>query len=457
MKRLLLKNGKVVAEMGVVQTDLMIEGDTIINLGPCDAALENCEVLDCSGKYILPGVIDAHVHFYMPVGPGIYTIDDFYSGSVAAACGGVTTVIDYVEPMDDQMPLDAVRERRAEAEGSIAIDFSLHYVVRQWDSKYLQQLDQIVNDGLTSFKVFTTYEGMMLPYEAIHELLKWCKDRGVLVTFHAEDDEIVTRATQKLLASGVVYPSFHADSRPAISEAEAVRKIINLAKSAGAPIYFVHVSSYEGAKVIQEARKDGLNVFAETCPHYLYLNSGIYKDSSDPQLYIMCPPLRDEGERASMWKAVTEGVFSVIATDHCAFSLEQKLQAKTFNETLAGIPGVETLLPLMYQAVNTGEIDIVQLTHFLSKNPAEIFGLYPRKGVIREGSDADLVVFDPEKEVVLKGSELHSKAGYTPFEGSKLKGYPQATILRGKIIYQDGVFIGEKGFGKFIPGQKFKV
>lgn len=451
---ILLKGGTVVLEDEIKKVDVLIQSEKIKEIG-CELACDsNTDIIDCTNKIIMPGVIDAHTHFYMLCGQDERTVDDFYWGSVAAACGGVTTVIDYVEPLDDESPKKAILNRMEEAE-NICIDYNLHYVVRQWRDEFLKELAEIPSLGINNLKIFTAYENMMLSYDEIYELLKWSRKNGLLVTVHAEDEELIIMTKEELIKKGKTQPAMHSLSRPVQAEAEAVRKVIDLAAKADAPIYFVHVSSFKAANIIKEAQKRGIKVLAETCPHYLFLNDSLYTTSENPQLYIMCPPLRKESERIGLLNLLEEGVFSVIATDHCSFSASQKLRSSSCFETLAGIPGVETLLPLAYNLVKSGTIDLIQLTKLLSANPAKIFGLYPQKGVIKEGSDADIVIFNPNIEKVLQADMLHYKAGYTPFEGLKVFGYPETTILRGKIIYDNGNFLGKSGYGQFIPGGEF--
>ncbi|ATW25832.1 dihydropyrimidinase [Candidatus Formimonas warabiya] len=450
---ILLKNGSIAAENGVREADLLLQDEKIVQIGAGLKPGLDTEVIDCAGKYILPGIIDAHVHFHMPCGPSERTIDDFYSGSVAAACGGVTTVIDYVEPENDQGPLEAVAARKKEADGAICIDYGLHYVVNRWEEKLFESWEQVIDSGLASFKVFTTYDSSRLPYEDVAKLLAWSKKRGVLVTVHAEEDDIIQAAKKELTREGHLQPAYHGKSRPVESEAAAVKKIIALAGETGSRVYFVHISTCEAAQLIGQAQKEGKQILGETCPHYLVLGDEVYA-GADPQWYIMCPPLREKEKQPFLWSALKEGVFSVVASDHCAFSKEQKGRSRTFFETLSGIPGVETLLPVMYAyGVAPGQITMTRLVELLSTNPARLFGLYPQKGVIRTGSDGDIVVFDPQKEVELSYHRLHSKAGYSPFKDMHVKGCPEITVLRGKVIYRGEQFCGAKGYGKFVPGR----
>ncbi|SMB99550.1 dihydropyrimidinase [Thermanaeromonas toyohensis ToBE] len=448
----LIKGGWVVTAEKVEQADLLIEGDKIVARGPGLTAA-SAEVLDARGKYILPGIIDAHVHYQMPIG-NLWTADDFYTGTVVAACGGVTTVIDYAEPTRSEDRLEEVIEHRLrEAKDKVAVDFSLHLVLLPGHEDDKKALQAAVDRGLVSFKVFTTYN-QRLSYEAIGKCIQNAKKLGALVTVHAEDHDLVMSARKKLEAEKRTSAHYHALSRPPEAEIEAVRRLLHIAKECQAPLYFVHVSTGGAAELIAGVRKEGLKVFGETCPHYLLLTEEVYA-TKDAPLYLMCPPLRKEQDNRKLWQALAEGHLQVVATDHCSYTPEQKAAGTSFWDTPAGVPGTETLLPLLYSyGVREGWLSLPQLVQVLSTNPARLFGLYPRKGDLNPGSDADIVIFDPRRELQLNAKVLHSAAGYTPFAGHTLKGYPEATFLRGELIYYQGRFLGRPGQGQFIPGKR---
>lgn len=448
----LIKGGWVVTAEKVEQADLLIEGDKIVDRGP-ELTTTLAEVLDARGKYILPGIIDAHVHYQMPIG-NLWTADDFYTGTVAAACGGVTTVIDYAEPTRPEDRLEEVIEHRLkEAKDKVVVDFSLHLVLLPGHEEDKRALQTAVEQGLVSFKVFTTYN-QRLSYTAIKKCIQAAQELGALVTVHAEDHDLVMSAREKLKADGCTSVHYHALSRPPEAEIEAVRRLLHIAKECQASLYFVHVSTGEAADLIASAQKEGLEVFGETCPHYLLLTEKVYATKEAP-LYLMCPPLRKEQDNLRLWQALSEGYFQVVATDHCSYTLEQKAAGTSFWDTPAGVPGTETLLPLLYSyGVREGWLTLSQLVQVLSTNPARLFGLYPRKGDLNPGSDADIVIFDPRKEIKLNAKVLHSAAGYTPFAGYTLRGYPEATFLRGELIYYQGRFLGHPGQGQFIPGKR---
>ncbi|HBT47011.1 MAG TPA: dihydropyrimidinase [Peptococcaceae bacterium] len=451
---LLVKGGWLVHEDRVEKGDLLIEGEKISAVGP-ELKAGGAEVLDAAGKYVLPGVIDAHVHYQMPIGD-LLTADDFYTGTRSAACGGVTTVIDYAEPCGPGESLRAAIDRRlAEAQGQIAVDLALHLVLFPGQEEDKESLKEAVEQGLVSFKVFTTYDQRM-SYEAIGRCLLRAEEVGALVTVHAEDHDIVTAARRELTEAGLTSPRYHGRSRPAEAEVVAVGRIVEMARSLGARAYFVHVSSGEAAGLIASARAQGLEVYGETCPHYLLLTEEEYA-TERAALSLMCPPLRKRTDNFRLWEALSRETFQVVATDHCSYTPAQKAAGTAFFNTPAGIPGTETLLPLIYSyGVRDGWLTLPQMVRVLAGNPARLFGLYPRKGCLQPGSDADVVVFNPRREVTLEGENLHSAAGYTPFAGFKVRGYPDATILRGRLVYYQGRFLGEKGQGRFIPGRTRK-
>lgn len=447
----LIKGGWLVTEDRVEKGDLLIEGEKISAIGS-DLKVSGAEVLDARGKYVLPGIIDAHVHYQMPIGD-LLTADDFYTGTMSAACGGVTTVVDYAEPSRPEDCLNEVIDRRLdEARDKAAVDFALHLVLLPGQEEDGEALREAVGRGLVSFKVFTTYN-QRLSYAAIGRCLEQAKSLGALVTIHAEDHDTVMAAREELTGAGQTSPQYHAKSRPAAAEVEAVRRILEMARRLEARPYFVHISTGEAAELIVSARREGLEAYGETCPHYLLLTEEVYA-GEDAALYLMCPPLRRKEDNLKLWQALSEGYFQVVATDHCSYTPAQKAAGTAFFNTPAGIPGSETLLPLLYSfGVREGWLSLPQLVQVLSGNPARLFGLYPRKGCLQVGSDADIVVFDPRQERVLEAGKLHSAAGYTPFAGFTVRGYPEATILRGRLIFYEGRFLGRPGQGKFIPGK----
>ena len=447
---LLIRGGTVVDETTARRADVLIGDGRITRVDEDLAAPPGARVIDARGRLVLPGVIDVHTHYGVKSAAGEVSADDFYHGSVSAACGGVTTVIDYAEPRPGQPLVEAARRRRWQAETDIAIDFSLHMTIPWFSGAQASELGDLLTHGISSYKVFTTYEGLRIEEEDLRVLMQHAGELGILVAAHAEDDQVLRTAQARLRGRGLVAPRYHAESRPVTAEVEAIERLTRLAAESACPVYFVHVSSGRGCKAIARAREEGARVQGETCPHYLCLTEEAYK-SSEAQKYIMSPPLRREEDNHALWEGLSSGTLQVVASDHCAYSWNHKQSAETCFDTLAGIPGSETLLPLLYsEGVVKGRITLNQLVSVLASNPARIFGLYPHKGVLAPGSDGDVVILDPEKEMVIADHSLHSAAGYTPFEGWKVKGYPVATILRGEIIHENGRFTGSRGGGRFV-------
>lgn len=445
---ILLKGGTIVLEDKVIIGDLKIEDELIKEIGQNIAPSEYDEVIDVTGKQVLPGVIDAHVHYKMPIGK-VYTIDNFETGSRAALCGGVTTVIDYAEPVEGLTLLESLDYRVKEAKGHNFVDYTVHMTI-SGDTPYsLDELKSFRAYGINSLKLYTTY-GFIMDYDVIFDILRMAKEVGLVVTIHSEDNEIVSKAVEDLKSAGKTGVEYHSDSRPSEAEAYAVERLIEMCEKEDLSVHIVHVSSSLTAELIRKAKARGVKISAETCPHYVMLNSDVYK-RADGQLFVMQPPLRNEEERLQVLNELLNGTFDFVTTDHCAYSPYQKFMANTFYETNGGIPGTETLLPVIYsQTVANGKLDLLELSKLLCTNPAKKFGLYPKKGVIKVGSYGDIVVIDPSLEVKLNNDMVHTAADYTTFDGLEVKGYPVMTILRGMIAYRDGMFLMGDPKGKFI-------
>ena len=445
---IILKGGTIVLEDKIINGDLKIENELISEIGNTIEAETDDQIIDVKGKVVFPGVIDAHVHYKMPIDK-VYTIDNFETGSRAALCGGVTTVVDYAEPRDELSLLDSLDYRVKEAEGHNFVDFTVHMTLSGDRSYTLDDLKSFRSYGVNSLKLYTTY-GFIMDYDKIFDVLRNAREAGLEVTIHSEDNEIVSNAIKDLKEKGQTGFEYHSDSRPSEAEVYAVEKIIDMCESENLSVHIVHVSSGLTGKIIREAKERGVKISAETCPHYLMLNNEVYK-RKDGQLFVMQPPLRSEDERVLLWEELFKGAFDFITTDHCAYSKHQKFFAKTFYETNGGIPGTETLLPVIYSnTVSKGKMDLVGLSKLLSSNPAKKFGLYPMKGTLKAGSYADIVVIDPDMEVEVTDELVHTAADYSTFTGSKLKGYPVMTILRGKTVYDHGRFLLGDPEGKFI-------
>ena len=455
----LIKKGKLVTTESIIEKDILLEGEKIIAIKDeflSEEISEKTKIIDAEGKYILPGIIDAHTHYFMKSPPDNVTADDFCSGSISAAFGGVTTFIDYAEQQKGHSIIEAFINRQEEAKGNAAIDYSLHQSVCSLYNNIKEDLKELKDEGVSSLKLFTTYkeDGSMLDKEDWLELLKMSKDLKLLVTVHAEDDEMIDQIKIKYKDRKEFPPYFHTLLRPSEVEYSAIKEIGDIAKLLDMPIYIAHLSSKKGYRALKEIKENRGKIFAETTPHYLLLTEDLLK-KEDAQKYFMTPPLRDKEDNKVLWEALRDKYILVIDTDHCSYTTGQKFLSNNCLDILAGIPGSETLLPLVYSyGVGRGYFDVKNMVNLLSTNPAKIFGLYPEKGSLEVGTDADLVIFDPKKEIIISNSQQHTAAGYTPFDGFKVKGYPITTILRGKIIVNDNRFYGERGGGKFLKGKE---
>ena len=456
---ILIKKGKLVTTESIIEKDVLLEGEKIIaikNEFLSKEIPEKIKIIDAEGRYILPGIIDAHTHYFMKSTPDNVTADDFYSGSMSAAFGGVTTFIDYAEQQKGHSIIEAFINRQEEAKGNAAIDYSFHQSVCSLYHNIKEDLKELKDGGVSSLKLFTTYkeDGSMLNKGNWLELLKMSRDLKLLVTVHAENDEMIDQIKIKYKDKEKLPPYFHPLLRPPEVEYSAIKEIGEMAKLLNMPIYIAHLSSKKGYRALKEIKENGGKIFAETTPHYLLLTEDLLK-KEDAQKYFMTPPLRKKEDNITLWRAIKNNDINVIDTDHCSYTVKQKLSSSNCLDILAGIPGSETLLPLVYSyGVSRGYFDIKNMVNLLSANPAKIFGLYPEKGSLEVGTDADLVIFDPLKKITLADNQQHSAAGYTPFAGIEVIGYPETTILRGKIIVDNRKFCGKKGMGKFLKGKE---
>lgn len=459
--RKLLRNGTLVTEERVLRADLLIEDEKIACIaGSIDIneTASDVEVFDLTGKLVMPGMIDAHTH-YLLYSRGTVTADDFYTGSVSAACGGVTTFVDYADHLPGRPLKEAVEKRMNQALGQTAIDFSLHQTITHFTEEVSKDLAELRDLGISSIKIFTTYrrEGYLIPLEEWKQVFQRLKEVEVLLTVHAEDDDLVQTLEDEYKAKGWLSPACHPRIRPAEAEARAIERVGELALQTGIPVYIAHLSSKAGLDALRKIRAQGGRINCETTPHYLLLDEEVLK-GEEAQKYIMTPPLRQKEDGEALWAGLRAEEIEVVATDHCSFTVEQKLLSDNCLTILPGLPGTETMLPLVHHfGVGGGLFDYPQLVRLLSTNPAKIFGLYPEKGSLEPGTDADLVIFDPEEKVLLDETVLHSRAGYTPFAGVEVQGYPVMTFLRGRLIMNKGNFCGQPGQGRFVKGLRSKL
>lgn len=448
MMDVVIRNGRVVTPGGVFEGDVGIVEERIAALG--EGLRGNAE-FDATGCYVLPGAIDPHVHLQMWAGD-YRSSDDFASGTIAAACGGTTTVIDFVEPADAEPLLSALATRRAEADGRVAIDYGLHMTIDAWHAarpEELASLSAVVAAGVPSFKIYQAYGRLRLDDVLLHRALRAVALVGGLPIVHSENGPLCEELRAEALAHGHIDPCYHALTRPARQEAEAVNRVIDIAALAESPLYIVHVSCADAVARVESARKRGEPVYGETCPQYLTLTADAL-DGPHGERFICAPPLRSYADQGALWAALAGGALDVLATDHCPFTADEKAGHLDFTTIPGGLPSVEARLSLAYTlGVRAGKLSLERWVEVCCTAPARIFGL-ARKGHIAPGFDADLVVFDPEAEVLLSADVLHEQVDWTPYEGTSLSGWPRHVFSRGRPIVHGGDYVGQPGWGRFV-------
>ncbi|HEY63129.1 MAG TPA: dihydropyrimidinase [Caldilineae bacterium] len=445
---LVIANGQIVTAADTYTADIGVRGEKIACIG---RGLRGRRTIDASGCLVIPGAVDVHVHLQMPLGD-ITSSDDWRSGTMAAAHGGTTSIVDFVDPLPGQPPLQALEERLAEAEGQACIDYGLHMVLSDVSGKTLAQLSRMIDVGIPTFKLFMAYEGKCLTDDQLYLALREIARLGALALIHAENYPIIRLFVRELLAEGKTEPRWHPRSRPAIMEGEATGRLIALAEMAGAHACIAHISCAAVVCQIRAARARGLPIYGETCPQYLVLTQDVYeRPDFEGARYVCSPPLRAEEDQAALWKALADGTLQVISTDHCPWWWQDKERGRgDFSRIPGGVPGIETRLSLTYHfGVRAGRLTPQQWVNLCCTRPAELFGL-PGKGKIQVGADADIVIFDPERVMPLTAERLHSQVDYSIYEDITVRGWPRATISRGRVLVEDGRFIGLVGHGRFI-------
>jgi len=451
---MLIRGGRVITAGGERVADVRVDGEKIVEIG---AGLRSeGTVLDATGLLVLPGVVDPHTHLLLDTGTA-RTADDFLSGSASAAAGGVTTYLDFAPQLRTQTFTSALQARRQLIDGRSHVDYGLHLNITHLPAQWERDLDALVAAGVTSAKVYTTYRDTIFYADdwTWYRLMKRSGPAGLLVQVHAENDAIVEGMARMLIDDGKRSLRYHGAARPGVAEAEAVARGLLFSRVTDSPVYFVHLSTPLAVDLVREARQRGIRAIAETCPHYLVLDDSRYAQP-DAARYIMTPPLRDAGSRAQLWERLQRGDIQSIGSDHCGFSLAGREGLDDFSRVSPGVPGVETSLLLLYSfGVQARRLTLPDVVRVLCTNPARIFGLWPRKGDLAPGFDADIVLFDPRPQRVLSVAELHSRAGFSPYEGLTVTGRVNTTIVRGQIVYQGGEVVGKPDFGRFQDCQPF--
>jgi dihydropyrimidinase len=456
---ILIKGGRVLTAADDYVGDVFVEDERISLIGE-SLDIQADRTIDASGKYVLPGGVDPHTHLDMPFG-GTVTIDDVESGQTSAAFGGTTTHVDFIIQPQGSSFADALEEWRGKANGKQVIDMGYHMAVTDLkEGGTLEELAGLPDQGITSYKLFMAYKGaLMVDDETLFRTMQVASETGALVMVHAENGDAIDVLVKEALAAGHTEPKYHALTRPPETEGEATNRAIQLARVAGSPLYVVHVSCAESVEPIQLAREKGWNVWGETCTQYFFVDyTFLERPNFEGAKYVYTPPPRHKANQDVLWNAVRTDTLSAISTDHCAFLWDgQKTIGKDdFSKIPNGGPGLENRLQMIHEfGVRSGRISRNRMVELLSTNPAKLFGLYPRKGTIAVGSDADIVVFDPEKRVTISASTHHSKSDYNLFEGTEVTGTPELVLLRGNVLVEGDELVAQPGIGQFVARAKF--
>src|SRR2546427_11177385 len=453
MARTLIKGGTVVTAVDQYKGDVLIEDEKIALVGTA-IDVQADKVIDAAGKYVLPGGIDVHTHLAMPFG-GTTSADDFETGTTAAAFGGTTSIVDFAIQYRGQTLHHAMETWAKKAEAKAVIDYGFHMIITELNDQVEGEMAALGRQGIPSFKLFMAYHGVFMRDVASCFNALWrTGNNGGPICMHAENGGVIDVLVQRALAEGRTAPKYHALTRPARAEAEATHRAIALAEIADVPIYIVHLSAAEALEMVTEARDRGLPAYAETCPQYLFLSYDNYEEPGfNGAKYVMSPPLREKAQQEELWRGLAFNDLQCISTDHCPFCMkEQKeLGRNDFSKIPNGAPGIETRMSLVYDGgVRAGRISLNRFVELTSTAAAKIFGLFPRKGTIAPGSDADIVVFDPNRTITLAAKTLHMNVDYNPYEGRQVTGATDVELSRGRVVIEDGAFVGRKGAGSFL-------
>ena len=455
---ILVRGGTVVTAEGTLDADVLIEGEKIaaVLARPAADGLQASagEVVDAAGKYVIPGGIDGHTHMEMPFG-GTFSVDTFATGTTAAAWGGTTTIIDFAVQAKGTSLLATLDKWHAKAAGNCAIDYGFHMIVSDVNDATLKEMESCMGSGVTSFKMFMAYPGVF--YATDGEILlamQQASKIGATIMMHAENGIAIDQLVLQAIEAGRTDPVYHGLTRPPELEGEATSRAITLAKVADCPLYIVHLSAAHALQAVAEARDAGQNVFAETCPQYLYLTlDDLARPDFEGAKFVCSPPLRTPDHGAALWRGLRTNDLSIVSTDHCPFCFkdQKELGRGDFAKIPNGIPGVEHRMDLLHQGVVAGEITLPRWVETCSTTPARMFGLYPRKGTIAVGSDADIVVYDPAARQTLSAGTHHMNVDYSAYEGMEITGKVAVAISRGRVVVADGEFRGSAGHGSFLP------
>jgi dihydropyrimidinase len=450
---ILIKNGRIITAEQDYIADIYIEKEKVTLIGE-NLKNQADKIINAKGKYVIPGGIDVHTHLDMPFG-GTTSSDDFETGTKAAAFGGTTSLIDFaIQPKGGSMR-EGLETWMAKAKGKATIDYGFHMIITDLPDERLSEMDEMVKDGVTSFKLFLAYPGVLMVDDAtIYKAMQQSKKNGALICMHAENGQVIDLIVEQTVAAGNLAPKYHALSRPAAAEGESTNRAIALAEMAGTPVYIVHLTCNDALTKVTDARNAKLPAYAETCPQYLYLSlDDISKPGFEGAKYVFSPPVREKWHQDKLWEGLQNNDLQVVSTDHCPFNFkgQKELGKDDFTKIPNGGPGLENRLHLTFQGgVNEGRFSVNRWVEIISTNPAKIFGMYPRKGTIAVDSEADIVIWDPNKEHTISAKTHHMNVDYSMFEGMKIKGTAETVLSRGDVIVQDNKFLGSAGRGNFV-------
>ena len=448
----LIKNGRVITAVDDYHADIFVDGETVATIGKT-LDMEADRVIDAAGKLVIPGGIDPHTHMELPFG-GTYSSDDFFTGTRAAAFGGTTTIIDFAVQTKGESMTSGVDAWHKKAEGKTCIDYGFHLITTEFEDGDEKEMYSLIDEGISSFKLFMAYPGVFLADDAtIFRAMSAAGQRGGLICMHAENGIVINEIIKRFLADGRTAPKYHALTRPTIAEAEGVHRAIAIAEMAESPVYIVHLSCTDALNQVRQARDRGIPAFAETCPQYLFHSIDDYGDGWEGAKYVMTPPLREKHNHAELWKGLKMDDLQVISTDHCPFCMkEQKeLGLGDFSKIPNGAPGVENRMNLIYNGgVVEQRISLNRFVELTSTAAAKMFGLFPKKGTIAVGSDADIVIFNPDTEHTFGVEAEHMNVDYSSYEGWKVKGKVETVLSRGRVVIENGEHKGKAGDGQFL-------
>ena len=450
--RTLIKGGTVVTATETTRADVVIEDEKVAAMGTGIPVRADVEI-DATDRYVMPGGVDVHTHMDLPFG-GSFCSDDFETGTIAAAFGGTTTIVDFAV-QDYGEGLRQGLDRWFEKAKRATTDYGFHMIVREVNDQVLKEMDELVGEGVTSFKLFMAYPGVfMLDDASIFRAMRQAADSGALIMMHAENGGPIDVLVRQFLDEGKTDPVNHGLTRPSVMEGEAVHRAFKLSELAGAPAYIVHLSSRDALNAVREARDRGQAAYAETCPQYLYLSlDDLGRPGFEGAKFVCSPPLRSADHQEELWTGLQGNDLQVVSTDHAPFNYvgQKDMGRDDFSKIPNGLPSVEDRFTLLFEGVGAGHIGLNRFVEVVATAPAKMFGLYPRKGTIAPGSDADIVVFDPKAEREISATTHHMNVDYSPYEGRKVRGLPEVVLQRGSVLVKDGRFHGRSGDGRFLP------